>query len=143
MSAKWGTPTWTLFHAIAEQIPDDLYNVQGENIYKLFRRVCSILPCPDCQKHARVYLKRHKFAFVTTRERFRDFLVKFHNEVNKRKRKPMYEYDPEDYKSHNILHCCQVFTENFKGTGTQRTMLDIVPKRKLMKDIELFISTYF
>ena len=55
-----------------------------------------MLPCPECSAHANAYIQKRMpemTRIVSGRNELFKFYVDFHNEVNKRLRKPTVSYD--------------------------------------------------
>jgi len=56
----------------------------------------SPLPCPECSNDASSLLKSVNFNTIKNKEDFKVFLFNFHNSVNKKLNKPLYEYSNLD-----------------------------------------------
>ena len=98
----WGPPIWNLFHTMAEKIHEDKYILIAHELVGFIRRICSLLPCPDCQNHAIKYWSTTKYN-LTTKQGLKDFLFKFHNDVNKRKERPLVDISIlNEYKNNNL-----------------------------------------
>ena len=94
----WGNATWYLFHALAHKIKDtDFLELKNDLIY-VFKNTCSILPCPDCKHDAITQIEKIKFENITTKEQFKLLIFNFHNHINKKLNKPIYEIDKLDEK---------------------------------------------
>lgn len=111
MSKSWGTPTWYLFHTLAEHIDEEFYRKNANMVCNFIKSVCANLPCQDCRKHAvqytRVTLQQR---YVPTKEALKQYLFDFHNSVNMRTRKPKFtNYDL--YKRAKL----KPMIENFAG----------------------------
>ena len=87
MSYTWGPPIWTLFHTIIEHVPEEEFSSVGPKIFGYISRICGLLPCPECQTHAKKYLNRQKID-TTNKRTTREFMHNFHNVVNKHKNLP-------------------------------------------------------
>ena len=62
-----------------------------------------IIPCQECAMHARTYIETHNLnAVVKDRESLFRFFFLFHNSVNSRLGKPLYEY-PTALKNYGLL----------------------------------------
>jgi hypothetical protein len=88
----WGPPTWTLLHTLAEKIHEDDFNKLMPQMIGLIKRICSYLPCPDCSQHATHFLAKLKSDQVSTKINFKNTMYLFHNMVNARKKKSLYNY---------------------------------------------------
>ena len=86
MSKKqWGTATWYLFHTLAEKLKPEYDNpVEIKNLYSIIKKICFNLPCPDCTQHSiKILSTANENNFTSSKEIFKNFLLQFHNKVNK------------------------------------------------------------
>jgi len=117
MSKTWGSPCWIFFHSYAEHVPEDYYNRNKEKIFKTFLSTLSRLPCPYCRKHALNYHKNIKKPFQTKQE-FKEHLFKFHNNVNQRLKKPIFNnfhiYEKVNLKK-AYLNFAYVMSQRFRN----------------------------
>ena len=56
-------------------------------------KICMNLPCPDCSEHATAVMKNVKRENIKTKKDLQLFFFDFHNEVNKRIKKPIFKED--------------------------------------------------
>ena len=104
--SEWGPIIWNFFHTIVESIKDEKYNELYKELFHYIQSICIFLPCPQCSKHAKEYLKRVKDVHLSTKDGFRKMLFNFHNDVNKRNKKPMFEIeDITIYKNKSLIIC--------------------------------------
>jgi hypothetical protein len=85
--AYWGTPTWILFHTIAEKVNENYYNQNYMVIWNFIKDVCHNLPCPFCQSHAIKYVNSVNISQIKTKIGLKRVLFDFHNQANKNSRK--------------------------------------------------------
>ena len=85
--AYWGTPTWILFHTIAEKVNENYYNQNYMVIWNFIKDICHNLPCPFCQTHAVNYIKSIHISQVNTKSGLKNVLFDFHNKANKNSNK--------------------------------------------------------
>jgi len=81
--AYWGTPTWFLFHVIAERINPNWYNNNYVYVWEFIKNVCNTLPCPLCQSHANAYVNSINIRQISTKGGLQRMLFDFHNTANK------------------------------------------------------------
>ena len=91
MSEIWAVPTWVFFHTIAEKINENFLKKNTTNVLRFIKLVCDNLPCPDCREHASHYLSSVKPHHIDTKEKFKDLFFTFHNNINRRLRKPVFQ----------------------------------------------------
>ena len=109
----WGPPTWTLLHTMAEKINEDDFNKLLPQMFGLIKRICMYLPCPDCSEHATIFLAKLKPEQISTKIDFKNMLYLFHNMVNAKKKKPLYNYaNMSIYQNLNIVN---VFNISYQG----------------------------
>ena len=85
----WGKLTWGLFHTMSEKIND---TTQLNNIINMIVLICNYLPCPYCRSHAKTYITRKPInKLVRTKEELKKYLFDFHNVVNMKTKKPIYQ----------------------------------------------------
>lgn len=139
MSNIWGPPIWTLFHTIIESVHEDKFEQAGEPIFIFINRICRLLPCPECQEHAKKYLKAQR---VNTKSKvaLRTFIHKFHNMVSRFKK---YKEQPieilEQYKNKNIIEVYNNFVKVFSSRGNIRMLADTMQRNMIMKDFKTWI----
>ena len=114
--ARWSIPTWYLLHGIAEKIKEDYYNEHKEDIIKILKDICYNLPCPYCRKNAIQYLKKQNFKLLKTKHQFKIFIYNFHNNVNKKLNKKIFDENIlKKYEKINLLNVWLLFDKNFNS----------------------------
>ena len=95
--AEWGPSLWKLLHITAEHIGMSgkpiIDTDAGQHLQYIINNIGDVLPCPDCQKHAREYLFTNKF---NAKDKFgeelqiyvRKYMFDFHNAVRGRTTQP-------------------------------------------------------
>ena len=138
----WGPSIWTLFHALAEQIKEDRFQETRTYLFQFITKICWHLPCPDCTMHAKQYLDRVNIYNVRTKEQFRHFLWNFHNNVNKRKNKSL--YDPSmlstKYGQISLIQCFNNFINVYKTTGNMRLMTDGFQRQFIVSGLRKWLT---
>ena len=132
-TSSWGPSTWDVLHTLTEKI-------KNENDEPLFirefvliiQKICKNLPCGYCSKHSLIYFQRNekKIKKVDTKEGLKLFLFDFHNDVNKKTRKPLFKKENlEIYSEKNTL---QVFTTFHSRWSTSTSgMLNYTKRQQL------------
>ena len=115
MSKEWATPTWYLFHTIGERINSSYFNSHLTECKYLIQIICNNLPCPICQNHATIYLRKTNFNNIKTLAQFKEYLYIFHNFVNSQLGKKKFtKEEMEKYKRANIDKIMILFYTNLK-----------------------------
>lgn len=93
----WGPSAWKFFHIVAEHYPSVASPLVQERTKGFIRSLPFILPCADCSSHAFGYIQdaenRGLDRVVSGRDELAKFFIDFHNFVNKRHGKKIYNYD--------------------------------------------------
>jgi hypothetical protein len=82
---KWGAPTWTFLHTMAEMINEEYFPTIRNEMFAVIVQICTNLPCPICSNHAREYLSKINVGSIQTKQDMKHMLFVFHNTVNARK----------------------------------------------------------
>ncbi len=129
----WGTFTWILLHWISQQIKEEFFIEEKDNLIYLVKGICGNLPCPNCREHALLYLKTVPISYVKTKDDLINYIYHFHNSVNVRGKK---QYEPfsimEKYKRVNFTLMLNSWNARFEyGNDIQRN--DFMAKNRLVK----------
>lgn len=101
---QWGPLLWKYLHITAERIgcsTNPILEADSANsIQILIQGLPDIIPCPDCQSHARTYLSANKFITKDLKgcelqTYVRNYLFTFHAAVRARKGQPVIVQTPE------------------------------------------------
>ena len=135
----WGPPVWTLFHTLSAQLEND------DLIYPLFmyiQRVCKFLPCPECSQDATIFLQKVKLNDIKTADDLSKTLYLFHNHVNRKKHKPLFNYSElVKYKSYNLIKVFQGFTRVYNTRGNMRLIADEFQRNMVIAEFKQWIGT--
>ena len=89
MSKKdWGNISWILMHSLAQKVIENKFVNCKQILIKIIFDICNNLPCPDCREHANKLLKSSNIIKVSNKKELISFLCEFHNNVNKKLKKP-------------------------------------------------------
>lgn len=94
----WGSSVWNLFHTIAHKIKEDKFAFHKSNIIYIIENICNTLPCPECSKDATAMLKKVDFAQINSKEDFKLLMFNFHNAINTKLKKPLFDFNELDDK---------------------------------------------
>ena len=145
----WGPPIWTLFHTMAATINEE-NNILISQVFSQIKKISSLLPCPDCSQHATRYLNRVNNTQINTKIRLIRVLFDFHNSVNARKSKPLFNFDNlVRYNNIGIILVYNRFVSVYNTNGNlkmltetfQRTMVVQHFKKWLLSNINQFRPT--
>jgi len=114
MTARWGTPTWVFFHTLIAKIDESKYMECRDDLLGHIKRLCEVLPCPDCAEHAIAHLSRIHIQSLPTKDSFKHMLLQFHNQVNYRRYQPGFSSDKlVVYDKLNLGYLVKVFVHEF------------------------------
>ncbi len=141
---RWGEPTWFLFHTLAEKIKESEFPVLRTQLFDLVENICTNLPCPICSTHAKAYLAGTNFANITTKDHFRIFFLRFHNEVNRRKGYPLFAYEDlaDKYGKANTVAIIHHFMAHFedRNPSNARMIADTLYRQRLVSVLKAWFS---
>ena len=140
MSKSWANPTWFFFHTLVEKIHPEHYLKIKDEVMHHIKKICTMLPCPDCAQHATYFMSTIKTP--PTKEECKKMLFYFHNSVNKNIKKPIFAYDGMImYQRVNLLVCYKLFREQFiKKTNNPRMFLDSMSRTNYIKDLDTWLQ---
>jgi hypothetical protein len=136
----WGPPIWTLFHVLAEKINSEHYNTIFPQLFSFIKRVCAVLPCPECSQHATQFLAKLKPQDISNKESFKNTFYLFHNMVNVRKKKPLYNYGNVDkYKYIHITIAFNNFVKVYNTRGNMKMISESFRRQLIIKDFKAWL----
>jgi hypothetical protein len=137
----WGPGVWNLLHTLAATIDENAFNVIFPQLFVFIKRICVFLPCPDCAKHATQFLSRltpqqHLF----TKEKFINTFYLFHNIVNTKKNKSLYNYaNMEKYKYIPISFAFNNFAKVYNTKGNMKLLTDSFQRQIIVKEFKIWL----
>ena len=137
----WGPPVWTLFHIFAEKINPDKFSELAPQLFVFIKRICSSLPCPDCSRHATAFLAQVNFNGIKNKEDLQNLLYIFHNVVNKRKNKPLFNRDQvsASYADKNIIAAYNNFISVYQTRGNLKLLTDSFQRKMVVQDFKKWL----
>jgi hypothetical protein len=137
----WGPPIWTLFHVLAEKINEHMYPFYAGQLFNIVKQICSALPCPECTNDATIVLSKIKIQDLKTKEDFKKMIYIFHNYVNAKKRKPLYNYSSlEVYQKYNIINVFNRFISVYHTRGNMKLLAESFQRQNIIKHIKEWFS---
>jgi hypothetical protein len=136
----WGPPVWTFFHTIAENINEDGFLNIKISLFSFIKRICTYLPCPDCSHHAIHFLAKVNINKILTKNDFKNMLYVFHNTVNKRKKKQMFDYkNLEKYKRYNVGSTFNHFVSVYHTKGNMNLIAESFQRKILLSELKTWL----
>jgi hypothetical protein len=136
----WGPAVWTLFHTLVEKLNPNAYKHIGESLFGNIVQICKVLPCPECSNDASNFLAKINFNNFKTKDELKNMLYLFHNWVNAKKLKPLYNYaDMNKYKNMNLLYVIKNFIIKYNTKGNMKLLSESFQRQLVLKN---FISWF-
>lgn len=138
----WGPTTWALFHTLAAHIREDAFHALGNQLFQKIVSICGALPCPQCTEDATITLRKVKPHDIDSKKKLIDTLYLFHNYVNAKKNKPLFDYSRMEpvYRERNVVNTFQHFTANYHTRGNMRMMTDSFRREAIVKDLSQWLK---
>lgn len=138
---EWGPSTWSLFHTLAAKLNENDYDTIGIDLFNQIKTICGYLPCPECSQHAKHNLAGVNIEKLKTKDDLINVLFIFHNSVNKRKNKLIYNFSEMDkYANNNLLTVCNNFFRNYKTTGNMRLMAESYQRKMIVENFIVWLK---
>ena len=143
MTSTWGPQVWCFLHTLVSKINSDSFYLIGNQSLTYITKICSMLPCPDCSNHARMFFSRINPSFINTRQKLIDLIYLFHNDVNKRTKKTLqFPYSSLDiYENNNLYKCYNDFVKVYKINTSSKLNADTFQKEMLLKNLHKWLIT--
>jgi len=139
----WGPSTWLLFHLLADKVREDIYPHICKPLFNIILRICKHLPCPECANDATIFLSRIKLSDIKTKLEFKNIIYLFHNYVNAKKRKPLFNYKNLNvYSKFKLNIVIQSFINNYQTKGNMKLITESFQRQFVIKDLKNFIKKY-
>ena len=133
----WGPAVWTFFHTLAENVNDDQPTAFIQQIFGQIKRICGFLPCPECSKDATIFLGKINIKEIRTKRNLIDKLYVFHNYVNKKKRKTLFNYgNIGKYKVINLILVYNNFIKNYNTKGNMKLIAESFQRKLIVSDLK-------
>jgi hypothetical protein len=129
------------------KIDDNVQRPVLEELKTIVYVVISNLPCPMCSNHAMAYFNSHQYTRIATIEQLRFFIYSFHEDVNKRLKKPstltyaehvlFYQQFNLSMVIKNVIH----IYENMNNTNVTMMMYSFHRKR-MVTDLDQYFRKH-
>ena len=139
----WGPAIWTLFHTLAEKINPDAYSQVSPSMFNIIVQICKFLPCPDCSRDASIFLAKIKLSDYRNKTEFKNMLYLFHNYVNSKKRKPLYNYaNMNKYENINLIYVINNFISKYNTKGNMKLLTETFQRSFVIKNFINWFNIY-
>ena len=139
----WGPAVWILFHTLLEKVDNYYYLNVYRSMFRIISRICLYLPCPDCASHANKFLIKLKTTDIQTKEKFKNVFYLFHNIVNAKKRKKLFNYiNINIYSRYNLIYVINNFIKNYNTKGNMNLIAESFQRELIIKDFKKWFLSY-
>ena len=137
----WGPAVWRLFHTLSERLNDNAYNALSPQLFGFFVRICKFLPCPDCSNDASIFLAKIRFSDIKNKIEFKNTFYLFHNWVNAKKRKPLFNYgNINNYSKYRLVDVLNDFYAKYQTKGNMKLLTESFQRQFVVKDFNNWIK---
>jgi hypothetical protein len=137
----WGPPIWTLFHCFAARIKEDHYTSVIPSLFNQIVKICSLLPCPECSEHATLFLSKVNIKDMPTKQHFINLLYNFHNSVNRRKRKNLFDYEKlPNYEKIDLAIVIKNFITVYNTKGNMKLLNESFRRTLILKGFHKWLQ---
>ena len=135
----WGPATWTFFHVLAEKVNEDTFNTIFPQLFDFIKKICRFLPCPDCSLHASQFLAKIPPQELSSKEKFKNTFYLFHNVVNVKKNKGLYNYsNMEKYKYIPLILAFNNFIRVYNTKGNMKLLTESFQRQLVIKSFKIW-----
>lgn len=132
----WGPAVWKLFHTLIEKLKPEMYSKVIPSMFNMIIKICKVLPCPTCSHDASNFLAKIKLTDYTSKQEFKNMLYLFHNWVNAKKNKPLYNYSNIDkYSTLKLGDVVNNFVVKYNTKGNMKLLADSFQRQFIIKDL--------
>ena len=137
----WGPAVWSLFHTLAEKVNPSAYPYIAKQLFNLIVRICRFLPCPECSTDASNFLAKIKIENLKTKDDFKQTFYLFHNYVNAKKRKPMFNFGSLSvYQRYRLVPIVNNFIACYNTKGNMKLLNESFQRQFVLKDFKNWFS---
>lgn len=142
MTKKWGPSVWKFFHSLVHSVNEESFPVIGRQLLNYIVQISSMLPCPDCSTHAKMFFNKINLNHFSSKNRAIDLIYVFHNVVNKNTKKPpfprhlLYIYD-----NINVLSSYNSFVVAYTSNIPSKLTTETFARKNLMKNLHEWLSS--
>ena len=137
----WGPAVWKLFHTLTERIHESAYQRIYMQLFFHIQRICNFLPCPDCANDATKFLSRIHQADIDSKIKLKNIIYLFHNYVNVKKRKPLFNYaNMNIYGKLKMISVINNFIIHYNTKGNMKLLAESFQRQLVVKDFKSWLS---
>ena len=137
----WGPAIWILFHTLSEKVSEQAYPFIKGQLFAQIRRICGFLPCPECSADATSFLAKINVNDLKTKVEFRNTFYLFHNWVNAKKRKPLFNYSKlAAYNNYGIIPVINNFISKYNTKGNMKLIAESFQRKLIINEFRSWFT---
>ena len=139
----WGPATWIFFHTLAARVNERYFPRLRMVMFNVISLISRNLPCPTCTREASIFLAKINPNKIETKQDFINFIYIFHNWVNKKKKKPLFNSKNLNvYKNANIYLAFNNFARVYHTKGNMQLLTESFQRNLALKELKKWIRVY-
>lgn len=141
---KWGSATWLMFHILIAKIANEsVFQQIYTQLFEQIKRICRYLPCPECSGHASAFLATVKMEDINTIDKMKYMMYCFHNKVNARKRKPLFNSQYlNTYEQFKIMNAVNNFLTHYHTKGNMNMLTESFQRKMVITQFKHWLSQH-
>ena len=133
----WGPPIWTFLHCLSCCLKNESFLYLRKSIFNIILLICKNLPCPACSSDASAFLGKINPDTLKTKEEFVDMLYLFHNYVNKKTNKPLFNHvNVIKYTNYNLWNVINRFIKAYNTQGNMNLINESFHRQLVIKEFK-------
>lgn len=141
LPSVWGPPVWCLFHVLTVNLKEESFNVIGKVLFHYIKRLCNFLPCVECSIHSKIFFSKLNDSSIDTKIKLMNTLYVFHNIVNKKKHKNLYNYEDvvPRYNNLRIINVYNNFVKIYNTKGNLNQINESFHRQRLLLEFKKWL----
>ena len=136
----WGPAVWALFHTLSAKINDDAYVYVSPSLFKMIVNICKFLPCPECAVDASNFLAKIKLSELKTKTDLINTFYLFHNYVNNKKRKPLFNHSNlAVYSTYRLVGVVNKFIMHYNTKGNMKLIAESFQRQMILNQFRSWL----
>jgi hypothetical protein len=131
----WGPPIWIFFHTVTHKIKDDLDINVYKGLFRIIKTICKNLPCPTCSTDATLFLSKINEDVINSRQKLINNIYIFHNYVNKKNKKKLFNYNMIlNYNHMDLALTIRQFIRAYNTQGNMNLLSESFQRQLAVKE---------
>jgi hypothetical protein len=141
MTNKWGPSVWKFFHSLVHSVKEESFPIIGRQILSYIVQISSMLPCPDCSTHAKMFFSKINLNNFSSKNKAIDLIYVFHNAVNKNTKKELFPRQfLSIYDNINVFSSYNSFVMAYTSNIPSKLTTETFARKSLMKNLHTWLS---